>query len=210
LGKVFNNSWSFKSVKESSLSNVKVHKCYRRLLKSDVVTTIFREMPDLKPFLLWLVRNQSVVNYCKLCNDFPEEGCPETEERPSAQTRFNKLVEYTNNNVDSLTLEEVLTLIKNRNYRGRKSQEEENDMDETSTSTTSSPHLSHSLSPLNSYNNDNTQNESYYTNNNNPNNNPNLVNNNNNYPSFNTNNNQYNNQYNQNQNQIKIIIIIIM
>jgi len=172
LGKVFNNSWSFKSVKETSLSNVKVHKCYRRLLKADVVTTIFKEMPDMKPFLLWLVRNQDVAKYCGLCNDFPEEGSPETEDKPSAKTRFKKLLEYTNNNVDSLTLDEVLTLIKNRNYRGRKGQEEDNDCDDSSASQTPSPNTSNAIIMNNNNNNynNNTQNDSYninYNNNNN-------------------------------------------
>ena len=36
-------------------------------------------MPDLKPFLLWLVRNQEIVKYCGLLNDFPEEGFPESK-----------------------------------------------------------------------------------------------------------------------------------
>ncbi|KAL6608877.1 hypothetical protein U3516DRAFT_828909 [Neocallimastix sp. 'constans'] len=143
LGKVFSNNWHFKSVQETSLSNVKVHKCYRRLLKIDAVKTIFRDMPELKPFLLWLVRNPEVVNYCGLCNEFPEDHSPETKERPSAQTRFKKLVEYTNNNVNSLTLEEVLTYIKNRNYRnGRKGQEDDNEMEDISPSSSPSPNFS--------------------------------------------------------------------
>jgi hypothetical protein len=162
LGKVFSNNWYFKSVKATSLSNVKVHKCYRRLLKPDVVKTIFSEMPDLKPFLLWLVRNQEIVKYCGLLNDFPEEGFPETKDRPSAKTRFNKLVEYTNSNVDSLTLDEVLTIIKNRNYRGgRKSQEEDNDMEENSSSATLSPNFS--SIPIHNNNNDSNNNNNNNT-----------------------------------------------
>lgn len=124
LGKVFSNGWSFNSVKESSLSKVKVHKCYRRLLKPDVVKIIFQDMPDMKPFLLWLVRNPSVVNYCGLYNEFPPDKSLESESCPSAETRFKKLLEYTEANISSLTLEEVLSFIKSRNYRGRKNQED--------------------------------------------------------------------------------------
>lgn len=77
LGKVFSNGWSYNSVKGSSLASVKVHKCYRRLLKEDVVKAIFRNMSDMKPFLLWLVRNPEVVQYCHLYSEFPTDSSNE-------------------------------------------------------------------------------------------------------------------------------------